>query len=59
MLHDGDLLDNFLEVGVDGHLFDGQDLTRLLVEGFVDTAIRPVGGGRSWLQFFKALPCGL
>lgn len=31
LLHDGDLLDDLLQVRVDGYLFDGQHLPRLLV----------------------------
>ena len=43
LLHDGDLLYDVLEVGVHGDLLDGQHLTTLLVQGFVDASIRTIG----------------
>lgn len=42
LLHDGNLLDDFLEIRIHGNLFDGKDLARLLVDGLVNAAIRPV-----------------
>ena len=39
LLHDGDLLDDLLKVCIHRHLFDGQHLPRVFVQGLVHTAI--------------------
>lgn len=39
LLHDGYFLDNLLKVGIDWDLFDGEKLTRLLVDCLVHRAI--------------------
>lgn len=41
LLHNGDLLDDLLEVSIHRHLFDGQYLPRLLMQCLVNTAIGP------------------
>lgn len=40
LLHDRDLLYDVLEVSVHRDLLDGQYLTTLLVQGFVDASVR-------------------
>lgn len=39
LLHDGNLLDDFLQIGLDGNLLDGHHLTRLLMDGLKHAAI--------------------
>lgn len=39
LLHDGDLLDDLLQIGLHRNLLDSHHLARLLVNGFKNTAI--------------------
>lgn len=48
LLHDGNLLDDFLQIRLDRNLLDGHHLTRLLMDGLKHAAIGATDTNKSY-----------